>query len=268
MDAVTVIDNFFGVYLLVNNNDNPKYKGRCYVGFTVNPTRRITQHNRGKKFGGANQTSRIPGPWTMVLIVHDFPDNISALRFEWAWQEPKNSRRLKVIDSIQRRKPNESHFNFHFRILTEMINTPPWNRLPLKIRWLESDYCIDFPSDRFPKHMSIKHGAIKAFKKTVSQTQEQKELMDAVRTRKECHLCMEKIQNLDTDRVLCINPRCKLVAHTKCLARICLEPNHYLPIAGKCPLCDCNFLWNDIIRKKNGFSVPFVNIDDEEEFDI
>jgi structure-specific endonuclease subunit SLX1 len=254
----------------------------------VNPSRRITQHNRGRKFGGANQTSRVPGPWTMVLIVgcfiflsslthspplfltqvHDFPDNISALRFEWAWQEPKNSRRLKTIDSIQRRKANESHFSFHFRILTEMINTPPWNRLPLKIRWLESDFCTTFPQGRFPSHMTICHGAIQAFKKTVSKTQENKELMDAMLTRKECHLCMETIQNLESERVLCINPRCKLVAHMKCLAKTCIEKNHYVPISGQCPLCECKFLWNDIIRKKNGYSVAFASHNDDEEYDI
>lgn len=81
----------------------------------------------------------------MVLIVHGFPDNISALRFEWAWQEPKNSRRLRDITSIQRKKSNESHFDYHFRILTEMINSPPWHRLPLKVRWLENDFCTSFP---------------------------------------------------------------------------------------------------------------------------
>lgn len=36
MDIVQEIDNFFGVYLLVNKNEDPKFCGRCYVGFTGN----------------------------------------------------------------------------------------------------------------------------------------------------------------------------------------------------------------------------------------
>jgi structure-specific endonuclease subunit SLX1 len=140
-----------------------------------------------------------------VLIIHNFPDNISALRFEWAWQEPKASRRLKTIQSIQRKKPSESHFTYHFRILTEMINLGPWNRLPLKIRWLEQDFCTQFPTGKLPQHMMICHGAIKAKKKKIGITQSSKDLFEAVRARKECHLCMEEIENLEEDRVFCVN---------------------------------------------------------------
>ena len=43
------IENFYGVYLLVSQN--PRYKGRTYVGFTVDPIRRLKQHNGGRYDG-------------------------------------------------------------------------------------------------------------------------------------------------------------------------------------------------------------------------
>lgn len=53
-------------------------------------------------------------------------------QFEWAWQNPGHSRRLSK--DLARKKRTESHFQYRFRVLTEMLRVGPWWRLPLTIR--------------------------------------------------------------------------------------------------------------------------------------
>ncbi|XP_019553010.3 structure-specific endonuclease subunit SLX1 homolog [Aedes albopictus] len=161
MSAVQEIEDFYGVYLLVSKSANPKFAGRTYIGYTVDPNRRIKQHNGGQDAGGAKRTSN-RGPWVMVMIVHGFPNNISALRFEWAWQQPKVSRRLKQIPELQRKQRKESNFEYNFRILTEMLRIGPWNRLPLTVRWLTDDFHREFEIGKVPPmHMPICFGRVK-----------------------------------------------------------------------------------------------------------
>lgn len=79
-----VISSHFHCYLL--RSLDPRHPTKTYVGFTTNPHKRLRQHNGDLKNGGACKTRRSGRPWTFVLIVHGFPDQRTALQFEWAWQ--------------------------------------------------------------------------------------------------------------------------------------------------------------------------------------
>lgn len=56
---------------------------KTYVGATVNPDRRLRQHN-GEITGGARATHG--RQWRRIFLVDGFDDERAALRFEWRWK--------------------------------------------------------------------------------------------------------------------------------------------------------------------------------------
>lgn len=248
-DGCEVVEDFYGVYLL--NCLNPRYKGWTYIGFTVDPNRRIKQHNRGSQFGGARRTSN-KAPWEMALIIHGFPNEVSALRFEWAWQNPDNSRRLKGI--IASKKYKEKKFEYCLRVVATMLKTKPWSRLPLTIRWLKQEYQADFPAGLDPpNHMPVAYGPVKPTQVTRCKGKAAKVITADDELPVPCSLCDHDV--LHKDKMRCLSKSCLLVAHAVCLADRFLQVEHpgtLLPLEGLCPSCHIPLLWGDLVRLKRG----------------
>lgn len=59
---------------------------RPYIGYTVDPSQRLREHN-GELRGGATAT-RSHRPWRLVVAVSGFRSQKEALAFEFAWQHP------------------------------------------------------------------------------------------------------------------------------------------------------------------------------------
>ncbi|XP_037936808.1 structure-specific endonuclease subunit SLX1 homolog [Teleopsis dalmanni] len=250
---------FYGVYLLCSEST-----GRCYIGFTVNPNRRIKQHNRGLEFGGAKKTNN-KGPWKMILLIHGFPNNIAALQFEWAWQQPTLSSRLKEFHELKRKQTKENFIQYNLRILNRMLLVGPWMRLPLTIRWLEPTFAQDFPeATQPPSHMKIVYGKI-----SLKNTKRNKNDQPAAIWSSECHLCMEYITNPKSSRIGCSNSLCKLTCHIICLANYILDKNnqgHYIPIVGVCPLCETIFTWAMLLQRKRNLERNSIEDGNEDSF--
>jgi predicted GIY-YIG superfamily endonuclease len=121
----------FYCYLLVSDK-------RTYIGATVDPDRRLQQHN-GMKSGGARATKG--KSWSRVCYVSGFPDWTAALQFEWTWKHISHRRhgvgnKLDgLISLIQRGKSSSSsmpfilwnnhlciHFTLHDTLFYEKID--------------------------------------------------------------------------------------------------------------------------------------------------
>lgn len=125
---------FSGCYLLQSLK-----RVRTYIGFTVNPTRRLKQHNGEIVRGGAKRTS-VNRPWAMVAVVHGFFSSSQALQFEWAWQNPTLCKSIRTHAGIAKPAPGTHRPRFQFRTPTQqvealalLLSVPPWCHSPLSI---------------------------------------------------------------------------------------------------------------------------------------
>ena len=93
------------VYLLESTN------GATYVGATIDPNRRLRQHNHEISGGAYATGAKIANgeTWTRICYISGFPSWSAALQFEWRFKQisrtlPKNmipfQRRLKALKKL------------------------------------------------------------------------------------------------------------------------------------------------------------------------
>lgn len=95
-------------------------RDRSYVGYTVDPPRRLRQHN-GLIKGGARRTTRTASvaPWSFLFVIyvdHDAWGSHEALSLEWHLKLHKHTRKL--------RRPGESQCYLRLRLLQNALRHP------------------------------------------------------------------------------------------------------------------------------------------------
>ena len=83
-------DNKSKHYCYLLKSINPIYSRRTYIGYTIDPFRRIRQHN-GEIVGGAKRTQKAR-PWKIICYISGFTTQRIALQFEWVNNHPKIKR--------------------------------------------------------------------------------------------------------------------------------------------------------------------------------
>lgn len=119
-------------------------KKASYIGYSVNPCRRLRQHNGEIKKGAKKTKSGVP--WNLGICVGGFPDRVAALRFEWAWQHPNickvtrdNIESWKIVKtkktSENKRILNKRQWSIQQRvsILLCMTTLEPWKNMNLTV---------------------------------------------------------------------------------------------------------------------------------------
>ncbi|KAL9250681.1 Structure-specific endonuclease subunit SLX1-like protein [Drosera capensis] len=124
---------FFGCYLLASLS--PRHKGHTYIGFTVNPRRRIRQHN-GEIRSGAWRTKK-KRPWEMALCIYGFPTHVAALQFEWAWQHPRESVAVRETASSFK---SLSGLTNKIKLAYAMLTLHTWRTMHLTLNFFSTKY--------------------------------------------------------------------------------------------------------------------------------
>lgn len=128
----------------LRRNSKSQTFDKTYVGYTVNPERRIRQHN-GLILGGAKKTRKFK-PWEYLMIIRGFPDSHSALQFEWRCHHP----RLRVGNKLIKYCNTHTNVETRIKIISKILNLDHWtpnainsNSVFLEVNWILEGYKLD-----------------------------------------------------------------------------------------------------------------------------
>lgn len=149
-------------------------KARCYYGATVDPVRRLRQHN--ELLAGGSQKTRGRGPWHFHCVIEGFHNWNDALKFEWAIKYySKNCRsietRQKSLDMLLQKErwtsnsPLASEVNLIIHKQPLQFGLPPENYDSLQKQKKNDKNTKKFKSTKNHKN-ETKHKTRK-FKKTL-----------------------------------------------------------------------------------------------------
>ena len=89
-DIIEPINKSHYCYILRNSYEPDK--NRTYNGYTVNPSKRIRQHNQEIKGGAIYTKSWGNKSWEIYVLITGFPDHHNALQCEWKIKHPAKKR--------------------------------------------------------------------------------------------------------------------------------------------------------------------------------
>eukprot|EP00658_Telonema_sp_P-2_P048292 TRINITY_DN3673_c0_g2_i1.p1 TRINITY_DN3673_c0_g2~~TRINITY_DN3673_c0_g2_i1.p1 ORF type:complete len:427 (-),score=75.51 TRINITY_DN3673_c0_g2_i1:220-1500(-) len=232
--------DFCACYLLTSLS--PKHRNATYVGFTVNPVRRIRQHN-GEIKNGARKTTR-RRPWEMVMLVHGFPSQVAALQFEWAWQHPHDSVIVRPHASAAGlpRGPSQYKLPTKLKCVMLMLTLPPWSRFSLKVHFFGENHLHH--GGAVPAHAAQSIGSMADLCDIAHH--EARHSPEKVRSIN-CSLCQQ--QDPEKKLFMCCSG-CLTSFHVICLATaLSPDPTRLIPDERglNCPSCSQEICWTAMV---------------------
>jgi len=123
-------------YCYILQNTYEPHKNRTYCGYTINPKRRIRQHN-GEIKGGAKYTSAFGNKsWKIYALITGFPNRQNAMQCEWKIKKIKNTGRKYQRSPIGRIRGLNDVLKLNYWTRNSSINNENMNITV----WIEKDF--------------------------------------------------------------------------------------------------------------------------------